>query len=479
MCYRLPLPYLLLLPLLSLLLGGCSTFRDSFHDILNDSRIERVVAQDPVARLRLKQRLVRVGDRIELDGGVSRSNRGRPLSYRWSLQQRPAGSEAELSGIGERARLTIDRPGLYRVRLVVNDGTFDSYPFDALLSTEPGDLDRVRFIATGDTGTGGNLQYRVAEAMERVCAERGCDFLIGMGDNIYQSGPKSLTDPQFLNKFERPYQDLSMPFFMVIGNHDASGLFGGDGGFNARGGIEVEYTRRSDKWAMPQRYYRIAAPLHGAEVRLRPALNPQPLVEFYALDSTPLTSLPDRVPQYRIGLYRDNEGRWLDAAMNNSKAQWRIAFAHHPYLSNGVHGNAGNYDGIRDSRFAQLLGELFPSLKEDLLQRAAGEYFRQFYERHLCGKVDLYMAGHDHNMQWLAPVERCGKTEYIVSGAGAKANALKDESRNQAYWQQSRAIGFFWIEIVADRLQATIYTVDRDSGALSRAYDRTLIHQGF
>ena len=118
-------------------------------------------------------------------------------------------------------------------------------------------------------------------------------------------------------------------------------------------------------------------------------------------------------------------------------------------------------------------------LNRKLIQQVAGTYFKQFFDQHLCDRVDLYMAGHDHNMQLLKPIEACGKTAFIVSGAGAKANALKDEQRNAVWWQKSRTIGFFWIEIVADRLNATIYTVDRATGDITRAYDHTLTHRGY
>jgi len=458
-----------------LLLSGCSTFSETFKDLLSDSGIEPLTAQDPIARLRFKQRHVTLGESVQLDASLSNSKRGLPLSYQWTLLERPAGSLAVIDDDAVQARLKIDQPGRYRVQLVVNDGSFDSYPYEALLSTSADDLERVRFIVTGDTGTGAPRQYMVAWAMEQVCARRGCDFVVGLGDNIYMKGPKSVKDPQFQSKFEQPYADLHMPFFMTIGNHDASGLFAGDGGFNARGGIEVEYSQYSDKWTMPGRYYRFTAPLKGKDVRQNPAQNGQPLVEFFALDSTPMTSMPDMLPAYQLDSYVEQQEQWLLAAMRNSKAQWRIALAHHPYISNGVHGNAGNYDELRNSPYVRALSRLIPST---VLNRAAGKYYREFLDRTVCDRADLFLAGHDHNLQWLAPTARCGKTGFIVSGAGAKANGLKDPQRNPSWWQRGKTVGFFWVEITGDQLSASIYTVDRRSGDLTRAYDRTIRHSG-
>lgn len=71
-------------------------------------------------------------------------------------------------------------------------------------SPEPG----VRFIPTGDTGTGGRAQARVAETMESVCWSSGCDFVVVAGDNVYETGVDDVRDPQFETKFQEPNADL-------------------------------------------------------------------------------------------------------------------------------------------------------------------------------------------------------------------------------------------------------------------------------
>ena len=57
----------------------------------------------------------------------------------------------------------------------------------------------VRFIAVGDTGTGKEGQYQVANAIEKVCAAHGCDFALGLGDNIYE------------------YETIGLPFLRDLG----------------------------------------------------------------------------------------------------------------------------------------------------------------------------------------------------------------------------------------------------------------------
>src|SRR5690606_16435034 len=89
--------------------------------------------------------------------------------------------------------------------------------------SDPGDTETpvgapVRFLALGDGGRGNSKQYEVAAAMEGVCAAKGCDFAIYLGDNIYSDGVSSVDDSQFEEKFESPYASLDFPFYMALGN---------------------------------------------------------------------------------------------------------------------------------------------------------------------------------------------------------------------------------------------------------------------
>lgn len=196
---------------------------------------------------------------------------------------------------------------------------------------------------------------------------------------------------------------------------------------------------------MPARYYKFTAP----------AGDTYPLVEFFALDSNPLAAVSDLNPEFWQIPYAKKQAKWLDVAMQDSQAPWKIAFAHHPYLSNGRHGNAGMYDG-------------FPG---------AGIIYYDFLTRHVCDRADLMLSGHDHELQWLHANKNCGKTQHIVSGAGAKTRQLKDTKRNKAYWQKGGVLGFFHITIHGDRLQGTVYTVDKVSGEYTEAFLKTIIRK--
>jgi hypothetical protein len=77
-----------------------------------------------------------VGDTVTLDGSGSSDTDGDTLTFNWSFVSLPAGSNAALSdNSAVQPGFTVDLPGTYTVRLVVNDGTLDSDPDTVTVST--------------------------------------------------------------------------------------------------------------------------------------------------------------------------------------------------------------------------------------------------------------------------------------------------------------------------------------------------------
>jgi hypothetical protein len=280
--------------------------------------------------------------------------------------------------------------------------------------------DVVRFVALGDAGMGDRNQYAVADAMTEVCGRVGCDFAIQLGDNIYNSGVEAVNDPQFDTKFELPYANVDFDFYPSLGNHDYGA--GGAGYEFWKWEYYVDYSAKSDKWVFPSRYYRVDAGV----------------VELYALDSNALV----------FGMIED-QITWLDERVPQSTAAWTIAYGHHPYLSNGHHGNAGSYDGYQPNG-NDPVGE--------------GAFVKQAMEAAVCGKIDLYICGHDHNLQWLT--ETCEGTEFVVAGSAGKVSSLEGE--NDVYYERA-GLGFLWVEVSASELTGVFYDEDGDE-----LYRRTL-----
>src|SRR5438093_11375625 len=85
--------------------------------------------------------------------------------------------------------------------------------------TLPNRPDSLKFAIIGDSGTGSDSQYRVAEQLVASRAKFPYEFILMMGDNLYSgSGPKD-----FDKKFEQPYKallDSGMKFYASLGNHD-------------------------------------------------------------------------------------------------------------------------------------------------------------------------------------------------------------------------------------------------------------------
>ena len=260
----------------------------------------------------------------------------------------------------------------------------------------------VRFFAFGDGGTGGPDQYRVAAAVEKKCAASGCDFGVLLGDNVYPDGVTSVDDPQWKSKFEEPYAGLlarGIPFYAVLGNHDYA-----DGADLGRGAFQVAYSAGHPQWRMPAEHYTFE----------------QGPARFIALDT-----------QKIVANDRESAGAqsaMVEQALKGTSGSWVIGLGHHPYLSNGVNGNAG-----------RLLSE--------------------FLEDRLCRGADLYLAGHDHNLQVLQAPERspCRSLFVVAGGGGYETYAL--EGANPALFQ-TRQLGFVYVTVETSRLALEVLDAD-------------------
>lgn len=246
----------------------------------------------------------------------------------------------------------------------------------------------VRFAAFGDMGTGDQKQLAIARLLGEFREQRPYDTVLMLGDNIYPDG-----DPRDLPaKFERPYADLlrqGINFYAVLGNHDV------------RKGRQAQINY---------------PPFHMGGRAYYSFVKGEGLVEFFGLDTTD---------------YDEAQARWLEGALGESKAQWKIAFFHHPlYSSAGAHGS-------------------------DLKLRAKLE---PLLVRH---GVATCFSGHDHTYERTTPQQG---VQYFVSGAGGKLRrgdldgkspimaAGHDESQSFMFVEVDRERMRFWSIDITGRI---------------------------
>lgn len=215
-----------------------------------------------------------------------------------------------------------------------------------------------RFLIIGDWGAGGKFQRQVAEQMRIKSEAEKCGFIISTGDNIYPGGVESAQDEQWRTKFEQVYtgRSLEIPWYAVLGNHD----------YRNNPEAQVEYGAVNKRWNMPARYYTFSKEFGDTTI------------DFFALDTQRIMN----------GKARDEQKAWLQEKLAVSKARWKIAIGHHMVRSHGEYGD------------------------QDVMIRHIKPLFDKY-------GVDMYMCGHDHDLQYLkAPDD---KFYCLISGAGGGA----------------------------------------------------------
>lgn len=149
--------------------------------------------------------------------------------------------------------------------------------------TDAGPAAAFRFLAFGDSGTGGRGQYQLAEQM----AKSQFDLVIHTGDLVYKRGEAR----DYPKKFFAPYAKIlpSIPFMPVIGNHD----------YDTDRGLPLIKTfvlpRNRPKGIAPERHYWFD---YGC-------------ARFVAVNAdAEEDELRDRVVPWMVRVFKSAPGRW-------------------------------------------------------------------------------------------------------------------------------------------------------------------------
>ena len=159
----------------------------------------------------------------------------------------------------------------------------------------------IKFAVIGDSGRGSKEQHEIAARMNEYRARFNYKFVIMVGDNIYEG---AASEDDYRLKFEEPYRallDAGVKFYASLGNHDDTN--------------EIFYKPFNMDG---HRYYTFVPPVD-------PLTRWDTRVRFFALDSTYVTR---------------EQVQWFDRESTQSKAEWKIAFLHHPLYTSGRYGLA-------------------------------------------------------------------------------------------------------------------------------------------
>lgn len=300
----------------------------------------------------------------------------------------------------------------------------------------------VRFFAVGDMGEPAaadpsklhRLGRNVAELVGKVCkAKGGCDFGTFLGDNVYFSGVHSTEkdDPtvklfdDIVTVYQAALGGPPTPLYFVLGNHDWGPAFPS----RSRADNELAAIKRCGEAGRACR-----GSHHFYQFRAGPA-------EIHAWDTNALVRQCDEAG-VDCGLVGDDTLGKREVCKGDDCPTWRIAMGHHPYLSDGAHGDAGS--------FLESIFRLWP-----------GRGFKVLMDRHVIGYTDLYLCGHEHNLQvFLEPnpdrADMGGRhTALVVSGSAVKTTPIVN---NRAPYARA-ALGFALVEASRDWLVVEMYTL--------------------
>ena len=280
----------------------------------------------------------------------------------------------------------------------------------------------VRLLITGDAGaTHSHLRAGIL-AVQRL---QPIDAIVLVGDNIYQCGVSSTNDPQW-SKITEHFGPAQVPIFPVLGNHDY-----GDPDAQRRKSAqcaqfatdpmaEIHATGVVPNWIFPYENYVVTTQFSDLLM-----IDTEPVAMNFTspfLGSGTSASVTD----------------WLHAHLQASTKPWRIVVGHHTIYSSGMHGRTNGFD-------QHNMRKLLPMLENE--------------------KVDLYICGHDHDLELIGDLHHHKGPMFLVSGAGSgldemrarKPKALKTEPPTLFPDPVAPMYGFAVLEIESSRLIITFY----------------------
>jgi tartrate-resistant acid phosphatase type 5 len=299
-----------------------------------------------------------------------------------------------------------------------------------LADSVPSEPTAAQLLVLGDWGyENPAAQAQVAAGLRAYSKQHSVhpQALFMLGDNWYGELAGGAGCTRWQTAFEEMYpaSDFPCPAYAVLGNHDYQRWP------ESKVDAELEYARSgrnggaSTRWTMPSRWYRFEFPAKN------------PLVTFLALDS----NTPKETHGRDFTLTPEQHAEqlaWFEGELKRPRnTPFQGVIAHHPVYSDGPHGD------------------------HPVLIRDWDPLFRKYH-------VDLYMAGHDHDLQHLE-FEGHPTSHFLSGGGGADLYSLKIEPAQRGPYGQ-KVYGFSHISVTAQLM--TLRHLDQNGNTL-HAFTRT------
>lgn len=287
------------------------------------------------------------------------------------------------------------------------------------------DESAAELLMVGDWGyddEGHTGQSGVAAGMRKYAQDRRlrAQALLMLGDNWYGALEGGVHSTRWQTQFEQMYPAAAFdcPAYAILGNHDYQRWP------ESKVDAELEYARLGrSRWTMPARWYRFEFP------------SEKPLITFIALDS----NMPfkdgssERGRDFTLTPQQQAEQlAWLEGELKRPRTTpFLVVMGHHPVYSDGPHGD------------------------HPVLIRDWDPLFRKY-------KVDLYLAGHDHDLQHLE-FEGHPTSFFLSGGGGADLYDLKiDPSERGPY--AKKIYGFSHLSVTHKQMR--LLHLDSDGNML-------------
>lgn len=278
---------------------------------------------------------------------------------------------------------------------------------------------KLRLLVAGDLH--GDGAKRIASEVARLWRENKIDAVVITGDNFEGCGATGLNDPAWAAY--RPLVSIGVPLLPVLGNHDYGNPKRRFGRILTCGSpdpeSQVRFSRSNHAWRFPARQYIVSTAV----------------ADFIMSDTSPV-AVGATEPLFGSAT-ADAVRTFIYSSLARSTAPWRIVVGHHNIDQSGVKRWKSAGTRARMAEHGQML-------------REAG--------------ADLYISGHQHQLELLAPTSRAPLQ--LISGVAFRPKEPERLTPREphslfAATVRNDSAGFAILEVDAQELRISFHEIGR------------------